>query len=207
MKRQSIKISLCFICLICLIFCGCATSPEITKIKGAWKYDKYSGGYIDQVLIVGKPRISDNRIQFEDYLAKMLAKKKIETIPSHTVIPDMNDLTRENVKRAADAAGVKTVLATIVVGVDDKEVLVRQSQQMEYVYTPNGMYMRPYLDGPKVVNFKKVRLESGLFELESEKLIWAAESAIMNPESADEAIKDFSKAIIQQLIKDGYIRP
>jgi hypothetical protein len=42
--------------------------------------------------------------------------------------------------------------------------------------------------------------------VESEKLIWAATSAIMNPDSADEAIKDFSKAIIQQLMKDGYIR-
>ena len=197
------------ICLsfICLIIFGCATSPEITKIKGAWKYDQYSGGYIDQVLIVGKPRVEAVRVPFEDHLVKVFKKKKIDAIPSYTVLPEMKNLTRENIKQAADAAGVKTVLATQVVGVDEKEVLIRQSQQMEYIYTPNGMYMRPYLDGPKVVNFKKVRIESGLFELENEKLIWAAESAIMNPDTADEAIKDFSKAIIQQLVKDGYIRP
>jgi hypothetical protein len=190
-----------------LIIFGCAASPEITKIKGAWKYGQYSGGYIDHVLIVGRPRIEAVRAPFEDHLVKVFIKNKIDAIPSYNVIPEMKNLTRENIKQAADAAGVKTVLATQVVGVDEKEVLIRQSQQMEYIYTPNGMYMRPYLDGPKVVNFKKVRIESGLFELESEKLIWAAESAIMNPESADEAIKDFSKAIIQQLIQDGYVRP
>lgn len=181
--------------------------PEITKIKDVWKYENYSGGYLDRVMIVGKPRRDDVRIQLEDYMVKAFEKRKIDMVPSYTAIPDMKDLTRENVKRSADAAGVNAVLAIKVIGVDEKEVLVKQTQQMDFIATPYGTHMRSYLDGPKVVNFTKVRLETGLFELKSEKLIWVASSAIMNPESADEAIKDFSKAIIQQLIQDGYIRP
>ncbi|RJP88141.1 MAG: hypothetical protein C4518_11170 [Desulfobacteraceae bacterium] len=207
MKKIAFVKCFSLIFFICVIMCGCAMGPQMTKIKGVWKYDQYSGGYLDRIMIVGKPRMDAARIEYEDYMIKMLKKRSVETIPSYTVIPDMKDLNRESVKQAADVAGVKAVLATKVVGVDEKEVVVSQSQKMDYVYTPNGVYMRPYLDGPKVVNFTKVRVETGLFELESEKLIWAATSAIMNPDSADEAIKDFSKAIIEQLTKDGYIRP
>jgi hypothetical protein len=138
---------------------------------------------------------------------KRSKKRKIDTIPSYTVIPEMKDLNRENIKQAATVAGVKTVLVSKVVGIDEKNVIFQQTPDYRYTVTPHGMYMSAYtFSGPRVEKFTQVRLETGLFEVESEKLIWAATSAIMNPDSADEAIKDFSKAIIQQLMKDGYIR-
>jgi hypothetical protein len=58
---------------------------------------------------------------------------------------------------------------------------------------------------PEPFHFTKACLETGLFEVESAKLIWEATSAINNPDSLDEAIKDFTKAVIQQLEVGGYI--
>jgi len=51
-----------------------------------------------------------------------------------------------------------------------------------------------------------VRLETGLFETKTEKMIWQASSKILNPDTVNEAIKDFSKAILRQLQEDGYVR-
>jgi hypothetical protein len=202
------KKSLTVICFnfIFFIIYGCATSPEITQLTDVRSFEKYSGGYLDKVMIVGKPRSDANRIQYEDYITKALEKRNIDTIPSYTVIPVMEDLNRENIKQAAIVAGVKTVLVSKVVGVDEKNVIFQQTVKQDMVQRGSGMYMRTYVMPAHVEKFTKVRLETGLFEVESEKLIWGATSAIMNPDSADEAIKDFSKAIIQQLIKDGYIR-
>lgn len=205
MQKSWIGTGFSLIIFIGLTLCGCAMNPELTKIKGVWKYEQYSGGYLDQVLIVGKPRMNAARIEYEDYIAGILRKRKIDSIPSYTLIPDMNDLNRDNIKGVADEKHIKTVLATRVVGVDEKDVLIPQSQKMEYVYTPRGTFMRPYLDGPQMVHATKVRLETGLFEVKSEKLLWSATSAIMNPETADEAIKDFTKAIVQQLMQDGFL--
>jgi len=193
------------IVFIGLTLYGCAATPKITKLTGVWKYDQYSGGYLDKLMVVGKPRADAARIQYENYIAKALSKRKVEVIPSYTVIPDMKDLNYDSVKKAANEAGMKTVMVTKVAGVDEKEVLISQTQKMDTVYTPRGVYMRPYLAGPKVVNFTKVRLETRLFDVKSEKLIWAATSAIMDPDTADEAIKDFTAAIMQQLETDGYI--
>jgi hypothetical protein len=205
MKKISVMICFNLIFFVCIFLYGCATTSEITKLNGIWKYDKYSGGYLDQIMIVGKPRLDDTRIQYENYITKALEKRKIDIIPSYTVIPEMEDLTLENIVRAADAANIKTVLATKVVGVDEKNVIFQQSVSWDYIPTPNGVVYRPYIEGPREEKYTKVRLETGLFEIESGKLLWAATSDIMNPGSADEAIKDFSKAIIKQLIKDGYI--
>lgn len=205
MKRISTGIRYGFVFFISLMVFGCSMDPEITKVKNVWKYDQYSGGYLDQVLIVGKPRRPEARIQYEDHIGDILQKRKIDIIKSYTVIPEMNDLNRDTVKGAADSGSIKTVLVTKVIGVDEKEVLLPQTQQMEYVYTPHGTFMRPYLDGPQLVHFTKVRLETALFEVKSEKLLWSATSAIMNPENADEAIEDFTKAIVQRLEQDAFI--
>jgi hypothetical protein len=191
-----------------LFISGCATTtPEITKLTGIWKYDQYTGGFLDSLLVVGKPRIEANRALFENHIAKQLSKREIKVTASHTVIADMKDLNYDSVVKAAKDTGVKAVLVTKVVGIDEKEVLFKQSLNYEYTMTPYGMHMAPYMAGPRVETFTKVRLETGLFEVASETLVWAATSAIMDPDSVDEAIRDFSASIIEQLTKDGYVRP
>ena len=206
MKKSLFVICFNFIFFMCLIIFGCATTPEITKITDVKKYEECSGEYLDKIMIVGKPRSEDNRILYEDHITKALKKSKIDALPSYTVIPVMDDLNPENIKRASHVAGVKTVLVSKVVGIDENNVIFKQTVKQDMVQRGSGMYMRTYVEPGRVEKYTKVRLETGLFDVESEKLIWAATSAIMNPDSADEAIKDFSLAIIQQLMKDGYIR-
>lgn len=206
MRRHFTPTFLGFILLGCLVVSGCATGPEITKISSATSFESYSGGYLDKVMVVGKPRDDANRIRFENYLTSLLEKRKVDTISSSTLIPDSANLNHENIRREASKAGVKAVLVSRVVGIDQKDVIFKQSTDYRYTTTARGTYMTAYTFGPHVERLTKVRLESGLFEVKTEKLIWGATSAIMNPQTADEAIEDFSKAIIQQLKKDGYIR-
>jgi hypothetical protein len=199
------KKSLFFIISLCLIFSGCA-GPKLTKMSGSWKYESYSNIYLDKLMVVGKPQNEAKRAQYEDSIAKALEKRKIQVTSSYKVIPNMKDLNRESIKQAAVAAGIKAVLVSKVVGIDEKNVIFQQTPQYQYTATPHGMSMRVYtFQGQQVGKFTKVRLETGLFEVESEKLLWGGTSDIMNPETADEAIKDFSMAIIQQLDQDGYL--
>jgi hypothetical protein len=43
------------------------------------------------------------------------------------------------------------------------------------------------------------QIETGLFDVESEKLVWAAKSRLPDPESINAAILDYSMAILNQL--------
>lgn len=191
---------------VCLMMCGCAAKQPITSIKGVWKYGPYPGGYLDQVMVVGKPRQEVVRIRYEDYLARALKKRGVDTVSSYTVIPDLKDVNLENILRTAKSSGMKTVLAAKVVGIDEKNVIFKASVSYDYVTTPGGMFMQPFFEGPRVEKITKVRIEAGLFDIPSQKLLWGVTSAVMNPKSADEAVKDFSRKIIRRLVTDGYIR-
>lgn len=190
----------------CLVVYGCAAGPEITKLTAVKSFEKYSGGYLDKVMIVGKGKSDATRIKYEDHLAKALEKRKIDAFPSYTVIPDMKDLNLANIQKATRSAGVKAALVTKMVDIDEKEAIFDQGIDYRYTTTPRGIYMSAYAFGPMPQKYTEVRLETGLFDLESDEILWGATSAIMDPQSADQAIKDFTKAIIQQLVKDGYLR-
>jgi hypothetical protein len=132
----------------------------------------------------------------------------METFTSSAYIRDKKELTPDNIAKAIKASGAKSVLVSKVLGIDEEKVILKQSQDNVYRVTPHGTYMRTYVFAePREEITKNVRLETGLYDVESEKLLWAASSTIMNPGSVEEAIDDFSKAIVQQLTKDGYIHP
>jgi hypothetical protein len=194
-----------------LILSGCAAlnpNPRITSLNSVWNDGKYPVNYLDTVLLVGKPQVEANRSVFEAGFAEALYKRNIAVIPSYTVIPDMKNLNRESVRKAAKEAGVKNVLVAKVVSVEEKEVIFNQTQENHFTVTPRGTYMTTYTFAePRKEMQTQVRIETGLFDVETEALIWAATSDTMNPDSANEAIKDFSKAIIKQLVKDGYVKP
>ena len=191
---------------ICLAVFGCAANSEITKIKKVFVFEPYSGGHLDQVMVVGKPRFETVRKQYEDYLSAVLKKRGIDAIPSYLAIPELSNVNLRNVAKVAQRDRIKTLLAAKIVGVDEKVAIFKESLSYGYIATPHGVFMQPYIEGPRVEKTTNVRIEAGLFDIQSGKLLWGVTSEVMDPNSVDEAIKDFSNAIINQLIIDGYIR-
>jgi len=191
-----------------LLITGCSREAKITRLKDVEKYEFYSKGRLDNVLVVGKPRIEENREDFEDHFSRALRRRGTDAIPSYELIPDMQDLNRENVKNAAVKAQTGAVLATRVVGLDNTEVIVPPSTSVDIYTNARGgtVMMGPFIGGPSAKNVTIVRLETGLFETQTGQMIWKASSKILNPDSVNEAINDFSKAIIRQLQEDGYVR-
>ena len=207
-KRLFIFISILAVGL--LIISGCSREAKITKLVNIKKFEISPKKRLDKILVVGKPIMEKNRNDFEKYFSGRLNSRKTDAVPSYKVIPEMKNLSRDNIKEAAVKMSAEAVLATRVVGVDKKSVLIPQQMkvQIDDIATPGGMVMTmsPFIEGPNVKNYTNVRLETGLFETKTEKMIWSASSKIIAPDSVDEAIKDFSKAILMQLRIDGYVR-
>lgn len=104
----------------------------------------------------------------------------------------------------------EAVLATRVVCVDKKSIIIPQQTrvQIDDIATPSGMQMSlsPFIEPAHIKDYSNVRLETGLFDTGIEKMIWSASSKNIAPDSVNEAIKDFSKAILMQLQIDGYVK-
>jgi hypothetical protein len=186
---------------------GCASEPKFTKLTGVWKFEQ---GYTirpGKILVVGKLLNDSNRIPFEDFLTKELKIKNIDAYASYKPLPLEEDIVKEKVKTAARVMGVKSVLVTRVVSVDQKDVTVKDKVSYDlYATTMHGaVMMGPYLEEPYEKTITIGQIETGLFDVESEKLIWSAKSRVLDPESIDAAIKDYSLAILNQLSVDKLI--
>lgn len=205
-KNQFIVVSMLIIIL--MMITGCSREAKITKLTNVEKFEFYSKGRLDKVLVVGKPIIEKNRKDFEKYFSRKLKRRATDAIPSYEVISNIKDLNRDSIKKAAVTMEAGAVLVTRVVGLDDKSIVIPQRNQVETFVTPRGTFttMTPFVEGPYIKNYTNVRLETALFETKTEKLIWTASSVIIAPDSVDEAIEDFSKAIIKQLQIDGFVR-
>lgn len=191
-----------------MMITGCSREAKITKLSNIEKFEFYSKGRLDKVLVVGKPIQEKNRKDFEKDFSRKLKRRATDAIPSYEVIANMKDLNRDSIKKAAVEMKAGAVLVTRVVGLDDKSIVIPQRNQVETYVTPRGTIttMTPFLEGPSIKNYTNVRLETALFETKTEKMIWTASSIIIAPDSVDEAIEDFSKAIVKQLQIDGFVR-
>ena len=167
-----------------LLITGCSREAKITKLKKVEKFEFYSKGRLDNVLVVGKPRIEENREDFEDHFSRVLSRRRTDAIPSYEMIPDMQNLNRENVKNTAVKAQTGAVLATRLVGLNNTEVIVPQSTSVDIYTNARGgtVMMGPFIGGPSAKNVTIVRLETGLFETQTGQMIWKASSKILNPE-------------------------
>ncbi len=211
LRAITMKQNFAVICLavsVLLIITGCSREAKITKLNDIEKFEFYSKGRLDKVLVVGKPRIETSRKDFEDYFSRALEKRATDAVPSYKIIPDIQGLNRESIKEAAVKVQAGAVLATRVVGVDNKTVVMPQRASVDIYTTGRGgtVMMGPFIEGPYEKDVTVVRLETALFETQTEKMLWKATSKILNPDTVKEAIRDFSMAIIKQLQIDGYVR-
>lgn len=202
MMNNKIKLYYIFcIFLILIIGIGCTKTPEFTKLTGIWKYEPSYTVHPGRILVVGKLINESHRIPFEDYVVSELKLKNLDAFASYKALPSLEKVVKEQVKIAARVMRVKSVLVTRVVSVDQKDV----SDNMGDTSMHGTVMLGSYLAEPHVKTFINDRIETGLFDVESEKLVWEAKSTILNPDSGDEAIKDYSLAILNYLRRDNII--
>ena len=190
---------------VCLLLISCAT----TKLTHVWTDEAYSGAPFSDVLVVGvsdQERVSRS---FEDEFVKQLEEIGIEAVSSAAVIPSDKKLEKKAIVSAVEKLEVDAVLVTHLLGVDKKET-----------YHPPTTYYRPapyYYGGyygyyGNVYNYVHspgyykthvtVRLETNLYEAETEKLIWSGKSETLDPKSKTEVIDSVISVVIKNLQKD-----
>ena len=190
---------------ICMLFIACAA----TKLTNVWTDEAYSGAPFANVLVIGVSDQERVRRSFEDKFVKQLKKIGIEAVASAAVIPSDKKLEKKAIASAVERSGVDAVLVTHLLGVDKKDI-----------YHPPSTYYRPapyyyggyygyygnvynYVNSPGYyTNHVLVRLETNLYEVDTEKLIWSGKSETWDPESETQVIDSLIKVVIKNLQKD-----
>ena len=178
---------------------GCAT----TKLTDVWKDPQYKAGPVQKILVLAVSKEPKTRKMFEGVYVSALNGAGSNAVASHKVLPGSDKLEKDEIKKAASDAGCDSVIVTHLVGIEQKEVhqAAIYDRRVYGGYDSFGNQYAGAYDYVAVpgttIEQELVRLETNLYDLKSEKLIWRATSKTVEPG----AIKSFSEEVSQLLVK------
>ena len=191
---------------------GVLTSCGGTNLSYVWKEPRYGGGYLTSVMVVGVSKEVDRRRVFEEVFVREFEKRGIKAVASMKVLGPDTRLTRDTVKAEAARLGVDAVLATRLISAGNEEIdrppsiSTMPSAQYGnvdlYFYAFDAQSAYPGALGKHYV----VRLETSVFDTDTEKLIWTASSQTVEPESIREIIESLCKNVMDRLREDKLLR-
>jgi len=165
---------------IVVFFCACGAS---VKMINSWMDDSMAGYSIDNVLVIGISRKEITRNLWENTFVELLGKNNIKAQAGHIVTGDqVIGPDRQSIIAAVKKSGADAVLITRAVGMETETKT--SPGNVDYQPEPYYMGMYDYCDFAyravyrPPVNYTEtiVRLESNLYDVATEKLIWTAQS-------------------------------
>ena len=198
-----------FVISAALLVSSCAN----TKISQSWVEPDNTRTYND-LLIIGVGESQQNRRAYESHFVEELRANGTEAEASYKLIPSSEKLNRETVTRAVEGMEIDGVIVTHLVAVDE-ETIYRPS--MDYMPMYGGGYygglysyyphVNTYVSRPGYyTTHETYTLETNLYDIESEELVWSARSRTFSPESVSEVINDLTKLLIKDLKEKDLIK-
>jgi len=190
-----------------------------TKITQSWVEPDNKKSYND-LLIIGIGESEQNRRAYESYFVDSLKSRKIEAEASYKLIKSDETIDRDTVLKAIDGLGIDGVIITHLVAVDEETVYRPGAYGyggMYGGYYGAGYYGSMYSYYPHVNTYvhdpgyysthETYTLETTLYDVKTEQLVWTARSRSFSPESVDEVIVDLTKLLMEDLEAKDLIKP
>jgi hypothetical protein len=149
------------------------TGCSQTKVTSVWVDQEYEGDGIDDVFVVGVTKDGGLRRIFEDEFVTLFKQRGVKAISSYRLLPDEDLRDEKKLDSKVIESGSDTILMTRILD-------IRKDTQYippDYVYTGgwHGYYNRAYMVSPgHTVEYETAVLETNLYDLKTDKLIWSA---------------------------------
>ena len=206
-RRQS---TIGFAAVLALGLVACAST---TRFDSTWKAPE-AGPLNFQGRKVAALVISDNtstRFAAEDLLARELKARGVEGIPAYDLIPQSETRDKDRAKALFNQAGITGV------------VVLRPAGAQKEIVSSGGYWSIPSYgsfwgvgyygygwnavnDGTRIHTDTIVRVETMVYDLEADKLVWAGLSESTNTSKAETLIKELVAAAAAEMKKQGLIR-
>jgi len=169
----------------------------------------YKGKPVSNILVIGITGNEDSRRSFERKFVAQLKSAGVEAISSEDAIPMPADLklNKETILNAVNQFENDAVIITHLIDKEEKEVYTRGGQAHRGYY---GFYQSRFSyasDTGYSSTSKTVRLETNLYDVKTEQLIWSGQSKTWSKDSKYQIINDVIKVVINDLQKNNLISP
>jgi len=195
-------------------------SPS-TRITGSWLDPQAKGkpNSGKSIFITSLSRNIEVRTVLEDALAKAAEERGIHAFKSTSYFTP--DFYHQTTTAAMLIAKIKSTRAgsVLTVALIDKESETR-FEPGRSLYSPFSRYQwyggfysyynywqRAFYDPGYYVTDKTYFLETNLYNIESGKLIWSAQSETVNPGTAESFSRSYPEILIKRMLSDGLLVP
>jgi len=198
MLRSKMAIA-CTVLAMAAVSCGAPT-----HLAESWSDPAYTAKPVSKVMVVGLGESQRRVIVFEDAMASQFAARKLEVIKGNTITKTAGDL--ESFKQAVRQSGADLVSISRLVDVSDETVYHPGGT----AYVPmTGYYgMGPYyssayvaVNDPGYVTTSKVyKVETNVYDVASEKLVWSGLSKTTDPTNLEQTVNEIAVVVVEDLV-------
>ncbi|MBW1859591.1 MAG: hypothetical protein JRI70_05800 [Deltaproteobacteria bacterium] len=205
------NLSRCLIVVCVGILLNACASTKLTEV---WVDEASKNKPVSDVLIIGVTEEEGVRRSFETKFVKAFQAEGAEAVSSANVIKiDGNrKLEKDEILKAVYKYDNDSVLITTLVSVDSKQEY-RPPRMYGGGYGGYGGFYDHYgygygythYDPGYSVTNTSFRLDTNLYDVKTEKVLWYGVSQTMNPKSDTKLIDDVIKVVMNALKKNGLV--
>ena len=185
------------------------TACSSTTLVEQWA-DPDQKAAFNHLLVLSLNHSESKRRVFESGFIAELDKRNIEATASYELLPDKKDLSTETIKAAIAGTGIDAALVMRQVRIKKEERYV--PPRHDYIGDPfygsfYGYYghFAPIYTPGYVTEDTIVHLETNLYRVEGEKLVWSGKTETYNPKNTNTLISELAKTILNELAKSSLI--
>jgi hypothetical protein len=174
-----------------------------TSLRDSWSDPGFTGGPFRKVMVVGVSGTPANRRIFEDGFGAKLSAIGVQAVRSYEILPQSGMISQQDFDEAATRSGADALLIVHVQRVDTKT-------QVTPVMVPAGGigyygYYRGWATVPEVTQYDLATVETNLFDVRTDRLVWSGVTETFNPTSVAAETPGFADVIIKALTDRGLL--
>jgi hypothetical protein len=195
--------------LIAVAAASCGTS---TSLSQRWSDPAYVGQPGQKMMIVALSKTERNQFVWEAAFSAALQKEKVQPLVGSKFLPKDAAADEATLKQAVRESGANLVAVTRLLAVDKEQQYV---PGMSY-YTPAPAYYGMYgyynssyamVHDPGYYQENTiVKLETNVYDVATEKLVWSGVTETLNPETAQDVANSVAYTVTEDMVKAKVLR-
>lgn len=199
------------VCLIAIAACVLSACGSSTQFVSTWKSPEAGplGLQDRRVVAVVMARDPSMRRQAEDVLAGEISRRGARGVPMYSLLEEANPGNEDEARKVLDEANIAGAIVMRPVGTDKELVAVPGNYYGTPVYS--GFYGGYYAHGwaspwdYEVYTNTIVSVETLVYSLDQNRLVWAGQSKTTNPEKVDDFVRELAGEVAEQLQNEGLV--
>jgi len=206
MRRNPVKWFFLLVFFAVLITSCARSGTRMTQQKVT---EAYQGKPVSDILVIAVTDQERTRQSFERSFVAHLKSAGVEAVSSAEALPISGDLKleKEQILEVVRRFENDAVIITHLADVSTKDVSVRAGENYGGFYGDYGFRYNSVRDSGYGATRSTFRLETNLYDVETEKRIWSGQSESWNVDTQRERINGVIKVVVDDLKKNKLIAP